>query len=130
MKRHTTTNLLIALLLATLVSGCGWQLRGKGMIPEGLDTLHVVSRDPNGKLAMDLARALESAGVDVPASGADADLSLVIVQERSLTRVASVNENARVSEQELTEEAEFTIVNRSGDILLPRSLVSVTRIFE
>ncbi|MGD9660869.1 MAG: LPS assembly lipoprotein LptE [Porticoccaceae bacterium] len=121
----------LALFLSTaVVSGCGWQLRGAGMIPEDLKTLHVVSRDPNGKLSRELARALRSAGVEVPASTADAQLSLVITQERSLVRVATVNENARVSEQELTEEATFMVVDKEGIQAVPLSTVTVQRIFE
>jgi len=124
-------NACLALVLSTvLMSGCGWQLRGAGMIPEDLKALHVMARDPNGKMARDMTRALESAGVEVPANAADAELSLVITQERSLVRVATVNENARVSEQELIEEATFMVVDRSGVQAVPTSTVSVTRIFE
>ena len=121
----------IAIVLTTLmISGCGWSLRGAGMIPDELNSMHVVSRDPNGKLSRDLERALQSSGVEVPSSAADADYSLVILQERSLVRVATVNENARVSEQELIEEARFMIVNQEGvQVVLPAK-VSVERIFE
>lgn len=130
MKIDTLVRTALILLLSFAMVGCGWQLRGKGMIPEGLETLYVESLDPNGKLSRDLSRALTSAGVTVPDSAADADLSLIIVRERSLVRVATVNENARVSEQELTEQAEFMIVDREGTAVIPQSLVSVERVFE
>jgi len=54
----------------------------------------------------------------------------VITQERSLVRVATVNENARVSEQELTEEATFMVVDKEGVQAVPLSTVTVQRIFE
>lgn len=130
MKRRTTTRFLIALLLTASVSGCGWQLRGAGMIPEDLRVLHVESRDPNGSLTRDLTRALESAGVEVPESAATSDLSLVIIQERSLMRVAAVNENARISEQELIEEASFMIVSKAGEQLVTPTTVTTERVFE
>ena len=125
-----TRNIFVALLLTALVTGCGWQLRGKGMLPEGLETLHVVSRDPQGELAVDLSRALASAGVTITDSAANSDLILSILRERSMVRVATVNEQARISEQELTEQAEFTVINRAGEVVMPRSVVSVERIFE
>lgn len=125
-----TRTLFMTLLITALAAGCGWQLRGKGMLPEGLDRLHVVSRDSSGDLARELSRALASAGVEVVDSTADAELSLVILQERSLVRVATVNEQARVSEQELSEKAAFTVLNRAGETVLARSVVSVERIFE
>jgi len=122
---------LLSLLTAGLIiSGCGWQLRGAGMIPDDLKVLHVVSQDPNGKLTRDLTRALRSAGVDMVDTAADSDLSLVILQERSLVRVAAVNENARVSQQELIEEARFMIVNKAGEHLVHPSTVTSERIFE
>lgn len=130
MKFVKPRNLLATLLLTLMVSGCGWHLRGAGMIPEGLDTLYVVSNDPDGKLSRDLGRALESAGVEVPASAVDSELTLVILRERSSVRVATVSEQARVSEQELTEQAEFMIVDKNGETVLPLSTVSVERVFE
>ena len=130
MKLTTLRNLFMAVLLTSLVAGCGWHLRGKGMIPEGLTILYVESNDPDGDLARELARALNSAGVVVPVSSARAQFTLVLLKERSLVRAATVNEQARVSEQQLTEEAEFHIVDPSGTVVVPKSLVSVERIFE
>ena len=125
-----TRNILVMLLVTLTVTSCGWHLRGKGMIPEGLESLYVVSRDPDGKLSRDLSRALTRAGVTVPDIEADAQLTLIILRERSMVRVASVSEQARVSEQELTEQAEFTVVDPNGETRLAKSLVSVERIFE
>ena len=130
MKLPTIRTLFLTLLMTALVAGCGWQLRGKGMLPEGLDRLHVTSRDPDGQLARDLGRALTSAGVEVTDSSTDAELSLVVLRERSMVRVATVNEQARVSEQELTEQAAFTVLDKAGRTVMPRSVVSVERIFE
>jgi len=132
MKSRSGPRAAIAALLlgAAVLSACGWQLRGTGMIPDDLEALHISAQDSNGLLSRDLGRALKSAGVRVAESPADAELSLVIVQERSLVRVAAVNENARVSQQELIEEARFMIVNRVGEQLVPLSVVSSERVFE
>lgn len=128
---QATPRVLTTLALLTLaLGGCGWQLRGAGMIPEDLKALHISARDPQGQLVRTLSRALHSAGVETPASAADSELSLVIVKERSLVRTASVNENARVSEQELTEDVEFMVVNRAGEQLLPLTTARVERVFE
>ncbi|MCK9469916.1 MAG: LPS assembly lipoprotein LptE, partial [Porticoccaceae bacterium] len=109
---------------------CGWQLRGAGLVPEGLDTLHISSRDPYSPLVMDLNRTLRAANVRVTASAAEAPYALVILDQRSGVRTATVNANARVSEQELSEEVEFLIADRDGTVLLPRSTVLVERVFE
>ncbi len=121
---------LLLLCAAVLLQACGWQLRGADMIPEGLETLHVSSRDSHGDLVRELNRALRSAGVTVPESAGEADLSLVILRERSRVQTATISERARVSEQLLTEEAEFMVINRAGERLLPANNVQVERVFE
>lgn len=128
--KPTTRNLLISVLLATLASGCGWQLRGAGVIPAGLDSLHISARDPHSPLVTELTRTLRAADVKVPASAEDAPYALMILSERRGVRTATVNANARVSEQELREEVEFLILDRDGATLLPRSTVVVERVFE
>lgn len=121
--------LTVAVALLTL-SGCGWQLRGSGMIPEGLKSLYVVSRDPNSNLVRDLSRALESADVEVPDSPEGADYSLIILKEKSLVRVASVNEAARTSEQALIEEVQFIVNDAAGLTVIPEAKVTTERVFE
>ena len=118
-------------LAATLaLSACGWQLRGEGVIPAGLTALYISSRDPDSPLVMELTRTLKSANVTVAKSAADAPYALVLLSERRTTRTATVNANARVSEQELRTEVEFLILNREGETLLPRSMLVVERVFE
>ncbi|MAT50781.1 MAG: hypothetical protein CMK32_06315 [Porticoccaceae bacterium] len=122
--------LVTALALVLLLSGCGWQLRGQGMIPEGLDAINVRARDPKSPIVTELIQTLRSADVAVPESGDSAEYTLVITDESRDKRTATVNPNARVSEQQLTEEVEFTVVGRDGEIALPRSRVVVERVFE
>lgn len=130
MKPGTMRNILITLWLTLMVAGCGWHLRGTGMIPGGLESVSVVSRDPKGSLVWEIRKALDSAGIKTPSNQADADLTLIIIREQSLIRVATINQQARVAEQELTELADFTVVDKNGDTVLPQSRVSVERIFE
>lgn len=129
MKRPTTA-LLVALLMTALAGGCGWQLRGAELIPEGLDSLHISARDPHSPLVTELTRTLRAADVKVPTNASESPYALMILAERRGVRTATVNANARVSEQELREEVEFLILNRDGDTLLPRATVVVERVFE
>ncbi|MCK9564188.1 MAG: LPS assembly lipoprotein LptE [Bacteroidales bacterium] len=127
---QTVRTALLALAATLLLAGCGWQLRGAGLVPEGLDTLHITSRDPYSPLVMELTRTLRAANVRVTDSAAEAPYALAILDQRSGVRTATVNANARVSEQELSEEVEFLIIDRDGNTLLPRSTVLVERVFE
>lgn len=127
---HTIRTALITLAATLLLSACGWQLRGAGLVPEGLDTLHITSRDPYSPLVMELTRTLRAANVRVAENASEAPYALVILDQRSGVRTATVNANARISEQELSEEVEFLIIDRDGNTLLPRSKVLVERVFE
>lgn len=126
LRRQVVFILATALALA----GCGWQLRGTGIVPTGLDTLHITARERHSPLVTELTRTLRAADVQVPEDASEAAYSLVIVAERRGVRTATVNANARVSEQELREEVEFMILDRDGQVLLPRSTVMVERVFE
>lgn len=127
---RTLRTALLTLAAALLLAGCGWQLRGAGLVPEGLETLHITSRDPYSPLVVELTRTLRAANVQVTESAAEAPYVLAILDQRSGVRTATVNANARVSEQELSEEVEFLIADRDGNVLLPRSTVMVERVFE
>lgn len=127
---RTLRTALLTLAAALLLAGCGWQLRGAGLVPEGLETLHITSRDPYSPLVVELTRTLRAANVQVTESAAEAPYALAILDQRSGVRTATVNANARVSEQELSEEVEFLIADRDGNVLLPRSTVMVERVFE
>ncbi len=123
----------IGLTLATtaLLSACGWHLRGVGMIPPGLDSLHIGGTlEATHPLVRDLTQSLDAADIDVPRDSADAQYSLKILDYRSTTRAATVNANARISEQQLTEEVDFAILDRAGDTVLPRTTVTAERVFE
>ncbi|GIX30996.1 MAG: LPS-assembly lipoprotein LptE [Porticoccaceae bacterium] len=125
-SRHWTARAAVLLLCAAM-AGCGWQLRGRVALPAGLDAIRVESRDPDPSLARELERALQASGVK---TGPDAPVRLLLLRQRSLVRVATVTEQARVAEQQLTEEVEFAVVDEAGRALLPPTRVAVERIFE
>jgi LPS-assembly lipoprotein len=121
---------ILSSLLCLLIIGCGWQLRGTTMIPEGLESLHIAAPDNNPELARQLRQALKSAGITVPESADEAQYSLVILSAKPSRRTATVNPNARVSELELTEEVTFMIRDHAGQIAIPSSTVIAERVFE
>lgn len=69
---RTLRTALLTLAAALLLAGCGWQLRGAGLVPEGLETLHITSRDPYSPLVVELTRTLRAANVQVTESAAEA----------------------------------------------------------
>ncbi len=129
MARPLSLGLACSLLLVSL-SGCGWHLRGADFMPADLRTLHISTRDPSSDFTEMLRRSIKAAGVKIPDNATDAQYALVILNEKSESRTASVNASARVSELQLTETVEFLILNHEGDTLIPATTVISERIFE
>jgi LPS-assembly lipoprotein len=110
----TIKTILLSTLLV-LLSACGWQLP---------------SNDPHSELITELTRALNLYGVDVVASAADAQYSVVIVNFRRDRRTGTINPSARVAEYQLNEDVDFLIVSADGSQLVPLSTASVERVYE
>ena len=59
MKRmHCRFALPLVLSLALLVSGCGFRLQGASVLPAGLESVHVVTRDELSAFSVELLRGL------------------------------------------------------------------------
>lgn len=128
---NLTPRILIPVLLCLGLAACGWQLRGTSMIPANLDSLHVARADgETSDLVRQLQQTLNSADITTPDTSDEAQYSLIILAENARRRTASVNANARVSEQELTEEVRFTVSDSDGNVAIPPSIVAVERVFE
>lgn len=126
-----TPRILIPVLLCLGLAACGWQLRGTSMIPADITSLYVARSDGQDSLLVrQLQQALNSADITTPTTSDEAQYSLLILSENSRKRTATVNANARVSEQELTEEVRFTVRDKEGETAIPPSSVSVERVFE
>ena len=125
----TIKTILLSTLLV-LLSACGWQLRDAQIVPANLGSLHLSSNDPHSELITELTRALNLYGVDVVASAADAQYSVVIVNFRRDRRTGTINPSARVAEYQLNEDVDFLIVSADGSQLVPLSTASVERVYE
>lgn len=128
--KTTVTSLILALVAGLFISACGWQLRGTGAVPAGMESLHISSQSPSGGLVREMRNTLDSAGIAVEDNATDARYSLVILDQRSRVRTATVNPNARISEQQLTDEVDFTVLDGEGSTLIPPTTVISDRVFE
>lgn len=120
-----------AILLTTLlISSCGWHLRGYGNAPQTINSLYISSKNTNSELVRELGRALRAQDVDVKTNANEAEYGLIIIKERRKRRTATVSGSARISEQELTESVDYSVINRDGSTALPLTTATVDRIFE
>lgn len=121
------TRLVIAVLLAgsTLLTACGFHLRGSIAIP--FETLHIAMPD-HSELGTNLKRAIRAQGstriVNAP-TGAQAILTPTgEVRDKS---ILSLNSAGRVREFQLRYRYSFRVHDAKGQDLMPPAVVLLTR---
>jgi LPS-assembly lipoprotein len=105
---------LLVIGLATLLSACGFQLRGTGDVQFALKELDVSARNAYGETVNEVREVLQNNGVKVYAG---APYRLVLSNEQENRRAASFTSSARTAEYELTKTLEYEI-RGSKDLLL------------
>lgn len=120
----------LLVLLVAVLGGCGWHLRGQGDAPQHIDSLHIGGRPVDAELLRDLQRDLEALGIAVRDNANDAQYSLVVLDQKSRKRTATLSGRARISELELIEEVEFTVLAKDGSEVIPPAIVRDDRVFE
>jgi LPS-assembly lipoprotein len=110
---------LLVIGLATLLSACGFQLRGTGDVQFALKELDVSARNAYGDTVKDVRDVLEDNGVRVYPG---APYRLVLSNEQEDRRAASFTSSARTAEYGLTTTLEYEIRGNKDLLLLSDKL--------
>ena len=94
---------LLVIGLATLLSACGFQLRGTGDVQFALKELDVSARNAYGETVNQVREVLQNNDVRVYPG---APYSLVLSNEQENRRAASFTSSARTAEYELNKTLE------------------------
>ncbi len=121
---------LTALLLTFILASCGWHLRGYEAGLDHIESVHIRSENVGVDLLDHLARRLAASNVTTTANATEARYSILLQDQDSRRRVASLSGSARVSEYRLTEEVDLVVFNAAGEQLLPRTTLSSEQVFE
>ena len=119
--------LLLAAILAALLTGCGFQLRGtlSGNLP--YKTMMIALPDTS-EVRVWLERYINAAGsteiIDDPKL---ADATFQQLSDSRIKTILSVNAQGRVREYRLQLNYRFRVVNAKGQILVPPNDVSLSR---
>ena len=108
-KRLTLRNLAIALLTTSLLTACGFQLRGDYLLDDDLQTLYVSSTDVHGELtrlvklslAHNQVKVLKRSKTDIP--------ELRIISDKLDRRTLSLFSNGQVAEYELIYSVHYQV---------------------
>ena len=117
---------LSVVCLALLLSGCGFQLRGKAQLPTEMQQTRLVIDDEYSVLARRVRVLLEQAGVQIVAAGQETAI-LEIPQNEVLTEVLTIGDNARVREYRISHTVRFRLIAPDGSELVPLQTIRQSR---
>ncbi len=112
------TFFLPLLLIMMISAGCGFQLRGKVELPEGVEPLLIGGIQSSDQLAIELRNLLGAYGVELTENASEANFQIHILQQKKDKRSATLGQKAKVAEYQLTEEISFELRNAKGQRVL------------
>lgn len=115
-----------ALLIALLLSGCGFHLRGTSDVPEGVSPVYI---EGGGVLVKILRERLLSSDQELATSSAGAKSVIRILGESVSNRVLSVNKGGKVIAYERHYQARFSATSRTGKAEIPPQSINLVRNF-
>ena len=129
MTSRRTVSVLVLAGIVSLLSACGYHLRGELALPPGMERVHVESSDPFGPLKRNVEKALERSGAKIESAPGDgiAEVSLTGVSIAPIVR--SVSSNARVNEFTMLYHVELQITDGTGKVLMPKQVIEQSRVF-
>jgi outer membrane lipopolysaccharide assembly protein LptE/RlpB len=105
-------------------------MRGTESNMAHFDNMYISAPDSHSELVKTLKRKLQAGGVTLMKNATTANYSLVIIEQDSDSRVASISSSARISERYLIETAEFLVLDKEGIRVIPSTLVTIERAHE
>ncbi len=112
---------IFAIVLALILAGCGFHLRGEATLP--YSTLYVSG--PSGtSLTRSLTRVLKSSGVKVVERQEDGEVGLIILSDTREKSILSLSGSGRAQEYELRERVSFRIVTAKEPDLPANEIVT------
>jgi len=117
------------LLCLTLLSACGFQLRGAYQLPEAMHTTYVDASTSKSSLVKSLKRNLKLNNITLLDEESDGAAILKINSENKRKRIVSVDSKGRAREYSLVYEINFSVVNTQLNFKVNNQLISINRDF-
>lgn len=119
---------LLVLVPLALLAGCGFRLQGAAALPEGVQRVHLGTRDELSAFSLELLRGLERVGAERAPTVAEADAVIRVRSDKSGRRVLSVSARNTPQEYEIYYAVEYSI-ERGGSEVVPAQRIELTRNF-
>ena len=115
---------VVSILGATVLTGCGFHLRGTAELPFSTLYLQVASTSP---LAQEIRRNLRSTNARIVDSPAAAQATLIIMSEIREKQILSLGGQGRVREYQLRYRIGYQVTDGKTTTLIPPSEILLKR---
>lgn len=119
----------IPLMLALLLSACGFHLRGMIDVPKWLNNIALISKANDSELVTLLKLRLESYKIAVNPSPEQANYWLIIDYVEFSQHVVGIGASTNPRQYQMILKIGFKLQDRSGLEIKPNQMVQVTRQF-
>ena len=122
------TRILLALLFALGLAGCGFHMRNKLMLPADTAAVKVVSSTPYSELAKLLRRSLLASGAELADEDSKAPAAqLQVLSERWGDLPIAIDAQGRAQEYSLRYAVIFIFRREDGSELVPQQVIELSR---
>lgn len=118
---------LLMMCMLSLVTGCGFQLRGSTNLPAAMEITYIEGVKPFGTLADDFAAALRLRNITVSDRERTATAVLHITGNNTEKLVVSVDTSGNVLEYEVRQTIHFSVHAADQQVVVPEQSVSLSR---
>ncbi len=122
------TRYLHWILLAWLLSGCGFHIQQRAELPPEMMLTRLEVQAPYSEFARRLEIQLEQNGVRIVRDEGDAAI-LEVPQNQVRREIQSIGDNARVREYMLRHTVQFRLLDGDGKELVPMQTLEQTRVY-
>ncbi len=121
--RHLGIPLLI---LALLLQGCGFHLRGSVALPSVMQSVHLAGTATTSTLAQSITALLRANGARLVSSTTEATARLEILGEKQDRRILALSAAGSVSEYELNYQVSFRLSDAKAKELMGEQSIGLT----
>lgn len=121
--------LWLGLLVAALLSSCGFHLRGAYQLPAVMKMTYVDAANENSDLIRSLKRSLKASEITLLENSSAASAVLKVGSAQKSKRTVSVDSQGRAREYTLSYSLSFSLKASDGEFEMPEQTISINRDF-
>ena len=115
----------VILMMALLLSACGYHLRGNLELPAGLKNVYL--EGGSAQLRDQFKRAMEISSIKLNDSAEGAGIIVRIFDENSQRRVLSLSSGGTANDFELSYRFDYELVDSKNKVLIAREPIEIKR---